>query len=106
MDILELLLLLFQNFQSLYLLSLLLLLCFCCASVVFLCVCVCLSVCVFLMHGQTTEPIFMKVCTGVLLHQGDVLVGFAMFACARARAHVHANVFSATLTATLLNRFS
>ena len=31
-------------------------------------------VCMFLMHGQTTEPIFMKVRTGVHLHQGDVLV--------------------------------
>ena len=55
----------------------------------------CLSVvCVFLKHGHTTEPIFMKVFTGVLLHQGDVLVGFAMFACARARAHVRKRFFS------------
>ena len=53
-----------------------------------------MSVCMFLMHAQTTELIFMKVGTGVLLHQGGVLVGVAMFACARARAHVRKRFFS------------
>ena len=52
-----------------------------------MCVSVCLSVCLFPMHGQTPEQIRTKLGTRIPLDQGKDLRGVSMSACARACAH-------------------
>ena len=61
---------------------------------------------IFRHHSHTNEPIFIKFCTDILLHQGEVLGKCAMLDCACARAHDRERMFSHTTELIFMKFFT